>query len=214
MSRIGRAARTAANWPAIALFLLALAGPAAAADEPADAGQFLAELSERAVDRLTEPGIGEAEKERRFRALIAEGFDLPSIARFVIGRYWRAAEPAEQEAFLAAFEDLIVYRFLPLFGDYSGESLEVGAVRPFAGSEDYFDVESRVTRPDGPPISVHWRLRALPEGSYRIVDIVAEGVSIAVTLRSEYGSVLKQNGGDLGALAKTLRERVAGLAPG
>src|SRR3546814_13407450 len=47
------------------------------------------------------------------------------------------------------------------------------------------------------------------DGTFKILDIVAEGVSMAITLRSEYGAVLKNNGGQLPPLTEALREKVA-----
>ena len=80
---------------AAAVFLL-LAWPferAFATSKP-DAGVFLSQLADRAIVELTEPGIAEAEKERRFRVLVADGFDIPAIGRFVVGKYWRRADQA------------------------------------------------------------------------------------------------------------------------
>jgi phospholipid transport system substrate-binding protein len=65
-------------------------------------------------------------------------------------------------------------------------------------------------RERGEPVRIDWRVRRRDDG-YRIVDIVAEGISIAVTLRSEYTSVLKQNGGDVGALVRQLRAVIEAL---
>lgn len=182
---------------------------AGSAGSAADAGVFLTELSDRAILQMTERGITDAEKERRFRALVEESFDIPAIGKFVIGRYWRGANPAEQQDFLAAFEDMLVQRFLPVFGEYSGERLDVGLVRPFAVGSNIFSVSSEVKRPQGEPVKVDWRVLQGDEG-YKIVDIIAEGVSIAVTLRSEYNSVLKNNGGRVSELTRVLKEKIAG----
>lgn len=194
---------------AVALFALASAVSAGSARGASDAGAFLSELSKRAIAQLTEPGITEAEKERRFRVLLNESFDVPAIGKFVIGRYWAGASAAEQRDFLGAFEDMMVYRFLPVFGEYSGEKLKVGMVRPFATGSSLFNVSGELMRPRGPPVKVDWRVQQTSDG-YKIVDMVAEGVSIAVTLRSEYTSVLKGNGGDVGALSRLLKKKVAG----
>lgn len=179
------------------------------AGDRADAGAFLASLSERAIRELTQSGLSEQEKEARLRALLRDGFDFETIGRFVLGRYWRRASRSELDAFLAAFEDMIVTRFLPLFADYSGEPIKVGTVRPFGNNANYFNVSSTIGQDDAEPVHVDWRVRHV-DGSYKVVDIVAEGVSIAVTLRSEYGAVLKQNRGDVAALTEALRQRMAG----
>ncbi len=175
-----------------------------------DAGEFLTELSDRAISQLTESGVSSEEQKRRFSSLVKEGFDIPAIGRFVLGRYWRRSSEAQQQAFLAAFEDMIIHRFLPLFSDYSGERLTFGVIRPFANNPDFVSVASQFIRSEGEPININWRVRKRASG-YKIVDIVAEGISIAVTLRSEYNSVLKQNGGDIDALIQTLREKLEKL---
>lgn len=175
----------------------------------ADAGVFLTEFGDRAIAELTVPGITDAEKKQRFRELIDEGFDIPAIGKFVIGRYWRGTNAAERQDFLMTFRDMMVYRFLPIFGEYKGEKLKAGTVRPFTTSSNIFSVSSELFRSNGEPVKVKWRILHA-NGSYKIVDILAEGVSIAVTLRSEYTSVLKNNGGDVGALTRVLREKIGG----
>ena len=176
----------------------------------AGAGNFLTDLTDRAVAQLTEPGLAEVEQKARFRRLLGEAFDLPAIGRFVLGRYWRRADAAQRSDFLDAFEDMMLHRFLPLFAKYSGEKFDIGSTRPYKSNPDFISVESKLRQLEGEPIQVNWRVRKHAEG-YKIVDIVAEGVSIAVTLRSEYVSVLKQNGGDVDALTRVLREKIEGL---
>ncbi len=193
-----------------AMLLAALFGGQARPQAAQDAGRFLAELIDRAFDQLTEPGLSNDEQERRFRGLIGESFDIPAIGRFVLGRYWRRANEEERAAFLATFEDLLVHRFLPLFADYSGEKISIGVARPFRNNPDFVSVSSKLLREKGEPIHIDWRVRRRDDG-YRIVDIVAEGISIAVTLRSEYTSVLKRNGGDVSVLVRKLRAMIEAL---
>ncbi len=187
-----------------------LVAPASTAQGPADAGAFLTDLSKRAMAELSQTDLAEAEKEQRFRVLMRQGFDVNAIGRFVLGRYWRKTSALERQEFLRVFEDSMVFRFLPVLGDFMGDVLQVGAVRPFGQAPNIFSVESQLRRNEGPPVRVDWRVYKGAEG-YRILDIVAEGVSVAVTLRSEYGSVLKQNGGNVSALSSTLRKKIAGL---
>ncbi len=201
--------RRATALVAVVMLLLFAPGLArVAANE--GAGGFLIELTDRALAQLTEPGLAEAEQERRFRRLLNEAFDLPEIGRFVLGRYWRRADAAQRSDFLGAFEDMMLHRFLPLFSKISGEKFDFGPSRPYKNNPDFVSVESKLLRAKGEPIHVNWRVRKRDEG-YKIVDIVAEGVSIAVTLRSEYVSVLKRNGGDIDALTLVLREKAKGL---
>jgi len=182
----------------------------AGATEDAGAGGFLTELTDRVVAQLTESGLTDAVRKLRFRKLLNEAFDLSEIGRFVLGRYWRRADAAQRSDFLDAFEGMMLHRFLPLFSKISDEKFEIGPSRPYRNNPDFVSVESELRQGDGETIHVNWRVRKHGE-IYKIVDIVAEGVSIAVTLRSEYVSVLKRNGGDVDALTRVLREKAKGL---
>lgn len=182
--------------------------PAAAAVDTKQAASFLADLQEKAASRLGDDSISSEQKETHFRRLFNENFDVPSIGRFVIGRYWRAASEAEQNAFLKVFEDAMVQRFLPLLAENSSERFHIGSVTPDGANENMVLIDSRINRDGAEPYRVAWRVRN-SDGSFKILDIVAEGVSMAITLRSEYGSVLKSNGGKLGPLTEALREKVA-----
>jgi len=202
----GRALGIAFVCAALTLTALIAEAPAASGD----AGAFLVEISERAKTELNEPGISKEQKEQRFRTLLHQGFDIEAIGRFILGRYWRVATETERHDFLQVFEDSLVFRFLPVFGEYAANSLRIGKVRAFGKTPDLFNVESELTRPEGPPVRLNWRVYKGANG-YRVLDILAEGVSVAVTLRSEYGAVLKQNGGNVATLTQVLRDKFAGL---
>lgn len=182
------------------------AAPAGAVDSKR-AADFLVNLQERAAGQIGDTSISEEEKENRFRALFNENFDVPAIGRFVIARYWRGASEADREAFLNVFEDAMVQRFLPLLAENSSERFQIGNVTQDSNSENMALIDSRIDRPEGEPYRVAWRVRET-DGQFRILDIVAEGVSMAITLRSEYGTVLKNNGGQLPPLTEALREKV------
>lgn len=172
------------------------------------AATFLDTLQEEAAAQLGDTSVTDQEKEQRFRRLFNENFDVPAIGRFVVGRYWRAASEAERDDFLLVFEDAMVQRFLPLLAENSSERFQVGTVTPDSRNEDMALVDSVIARSEGEPYKVTWRLRE-SDGSFKILDIVAEGVSMAITYRSEYAAVLKRNGGALPPLTEALRKKVA-----
>jgi phospholipid transport system substrate-binding protein len=190
----------------VALAVCLPAVPAAALDSK-QAADFLADLQEKAASQLGNTSVSEAEKEQRFRELFNENFDVPAIGRFVIARYWRGASEADRATFLEVFEDAMVQRFLPLLAENSSERFQIGSVTPDSNAEDMAMIDSRIDRSEGEPYRVAWRVRER-DGQFRILDIVAEGVSMAITLRSEYGTVLKNNGGQLPPLTEALREKV------
>jgi phospholipid transport system substrate-binding protein len=57
-------------------------------------------------------------------------------------------------------------------------------------------------------VSVDWRIRRI-DNQYKIFDVVAEGVSMGIALRSEYTSILQQHGGHISALTEQMRRKNA-----
>lgn len=194
---------------AVVALSLGVTAPGAGWAKEADAGAFIEALSRDASSKLGSEVLSEAEKEANFRQLFRSAFDVPAISRFVLGKYWRRASETQREDFMAAFEELHMRRFLPLFAKYDDESITVESVLAEETRPDFFRVSSRIDRAEGEPFAVVWRIRDTGE-SYRILDVVAEGVSMAISLRHEYGAVAKANG--LDGLLEQMRSKSAELA--
>lgn len=65
-------------------------------------------------------------------------------------------------------------------------------------------VTSQIVRPRDPPIEVDWRL-ANQNGVYQIAVVIVGGVSIALTHRTEFGSMIQHSGGQLAGLLEAMR---------
>ncbi len=204
------ARRTALRLGLLGLLAVAalsgLAAPVRANSEDA-AGAFMLSLTSRSIAKLTNTSVPEEERKVRFRQLFRESFDISAIGRFVLGRYGRSATKPAMEDFLATFEDVMVERFAPQFAGYGDTRFEIESIRKLENSQQYI-VGSSITPPDtGNKIRIDWRLSHNNEG-FTVLDIVGEGVSMALTLRAEYGSVLKSSGGKVDQLTALLRERI------
>ncbi len=190
--------------------LLGLAAPSFADDAAApltNEGKFIQDLGDKAVSILADKSLSADARNEKFRAMLSDYFDLNTIARFVIGRSWLTATPDQQKEYMDLFEKLVVKTYSDRFALYTGEGFKVRASRP-EGKKDFI-VDSEITHPDGsPPTIVTWRVRQGDKG-LGIIDVVVEGVSMSVTQRQEYSSVIQRNGGDIGALLTLMRERVA-----
>ncbi|MGZ9020574.1 MAG: MlaC/ttg2D family ABC transporter substrate-binding protein, partial [Rhodoplanes sp.] len=104
------------------------------------------------------------------------------------------------------FEKLIVVTYVDRFSRYSGEQLKVTRTVGDKESGDTI-VYSEISRPAGEPLHVGWRVRKYGS-SFKIVDVSVEGVSMGQTQRSEFSSVIRNNGGSLSALLDEMRRRV------
>src|SRR5260370_33054456 len=103
--------------------VIAMASNMVAPGAPAaDATLFMNELWSRAVEVLTRK-ISPTVRQARFRELFDADFDVPGIARFVIGRYWRSASQHEAQEFLRLFEDYVVFVYSARLPAFRGEVL-------------------------------------------------------------------------------------------
>jgi phospholipid transport system substrate-binding protein len=194
-----------ASFFVVAILLTGVQDPARAGNIAEAPSEFIEKLADKAVAALTVGDITRVERVRRFRKLLIDHFDVKTIGRFVLGRYWRKASEEERGEFLMLFEDLIVDTYVDRFAKYSGENLSV--TKTEAARDDDSIVFSSINQPSGgPPFSVAWRLR-LRNGSYLIIDVMVEGVSMGQTQRSEFASVISRNGGEVKGLIAKLRDR-------
>ena len=169
----------------------------------ADASVFMNELWHHAVEVLSKK-LPQSERLTRFRELFHADFDGPGIARFVLGRYWRSASEQEQQEFLRLFEDYVVFVYGTRLSNFNGETFKVRSSRT---DESGTVVSSDIVGPSGEaPIKVDWRL-ITDKGAFKINDVVIEGISMLVTQRSEFASVIQRHGGQVGGLLTMMKER-------
>jgi phospholipid transport system substrate-binding protein len=175
---------------------------------PADAAAFMNQLWASAVEVLNKKA-DPAAREARFRQLFHEDFDCPGIARFVLGRYWRSASEEEQQEFVRLFEDYVVFVYTARLGDFGGETFKIRSSR---SDGDGIIVSTDVFSPGSTsPLRIDWRLVTV-NGVYKISDVIVEGVSMSVTQRSEFASVVQRNGGQLRGVFALMREKTARAA--
>src|SRR5216683_2160279 len=171
----------------------------------ADAVAFMNQLWGRAIEVLNNKSDAAA-RQARFRELFHADFDSPGIARFVLGRYWRNASEEEQQEFVRLFEEYVVFVYTARFANFGGETIKIRGSR---SDGDGVIVSTDVISPgSASPLRIDWRL-VTDNGGYKINDVIVEGVSMMVTQRSEFASVVQRNGGQLRGLIAMMREKTA-----
>ena len=173
----------------VAIQMLGVARPAVATPDGASA--FVKKLVDEAILILKIPVEEQAERERGLRNLLIENFDLPLITRLVVGRYWRKANAAQKEAFMMVFQQHIVQVYASQLKVYSDQRVEMRTVA--ARTDKDTIVGTEIMRQSDPPLRLDWLVRET-NGTYKIIDLAAEGVSMMTTKRSEFSSVIAREG--------------------
>jgi phospholipid transport system substrate-binding protein len=201
--RLSRRSFTLASVAALAL-TPHLAAHAQVSTDPA---AFVGDFAQKGIADILAAQIPNTEKQQRFRAMFKEYFDLPGIGRFVLTRFWKAATPEEQAKFTTLFEDVIVYTWSRRFSEYNGQTLKVTGNQ--ADGDNGSLVKTTIIGKNNASFTVEWRLRKRPEG-LKVLDVVIEGVSMAITYRQDYSTIISQTGTFAGLLAQ-MEKQVADL---
>ena len=104
---------------------------AAAAPDPAS---YITNLGSQVLELVMDTRRADRERERQFRQIAEDAFDIPKIARFILGRYWATASEVERQQFVNAFEEYMVRVYWSYFSQYHAESITVLAQRDLGAS--------------------------------------------------------------------------------
>jgi phospholipid transport system substrate-binding protein len=188
---------------AFALLLVTLPVGAMAQGDPAG---FIQGLGNQAIKIITNPE-SHPQRKAEFSKLFTEDFDVPAIGKFVLGHYWRDATPEQQQEYIKVFGQYVVAIYAERFSNYQGEQFKVTGSHAEEGG--VATVTSEIDRTTGgAPIHIDWRI-ANEGGSYKIIDVKAENLSMSVTQREEFASVISQHGGNVQGLIDVLKQKVA-----
>ncbi len=200
-------------WPSLGLWIVLACSPAllltplhrSAANEATDAAEQV--VRDLADDVWANAGqANTAGRKGRLAEAIKTRTNVDVLSRLALGKYWRRLSKAQQEDYQRLFSIVIMNNLADRLDAYVGDlSGPLGdhfwiADSMRVGKRDVL-VRSKVASVAGIPLAVDWRLRQFEKGPV-IIDLVIEGVSLLVSQRAEFTSVIekKRIEGLIGAL--------------
>ena len=177
------------------------------APPPASAGpaqDMIENLARSAEPILNDRDIVGAERAERLQALVGAVLNRDQMARSLMGRYWHRATDAQRAELSKLLERYLIDVYASRVDAFDGEiSFAVDGERALA---DRTLVETRVIRAGEPSVSVVWQVEDV-EGRPTVTDILVEGVSLIVSQRADFASVIRNQGG-IDGLIGLLRKKV------
>ena len=182
-----------------------LAVPAAAQDGPTAVVQL---LNDTLLGVMQEADtLGFAGRYQRLEPVLGEVFAFPTMARVAAGSHWRGLSGEQRQQLADAFARFSIATYANRFDGFSGERFEIGSEEASARGSTI--VESRIITGDGERVELNYLLRQ-NAGGWRIFDVYLNGaISELATRRSEYTSILDDQGFD--SLISQLEGRIADL---
>lgn len=204
------AGRTAASLPADAEVLIC------------GAASFIKDFADRGFGFLTDEGLSVEERRKQLRSLFGDSIAVNGVAKFALGRYWRHLSPGERDEYLVLFREVVVglwadrlltaavnpndFRYM---SEHNGRIFEIVQVIPAKSAppdENTVVVRSLIWTSAKSAVRVDWRV-ATKGKIFKITDVLVEGISMAITHRDEFASVIRANGGQVAALIGVLRQK-------
>ena len=178
--------------------------PAAWAQAAPEATRFVEEFGSALVSIIDGPGSYDAKK-RQLQPVVERSTDVDGIARFCLGRFWITATPQQQTEYLQLFHTVLMTNIFGKLGEFQGVTF---APTTTVQRDRDFLVGTLIKRPNQQPNNVQWDVTYI-NGEPKIVDVIAEGVSIRQTQRSDYAAYMSRNGNNVDALLKAMQGQIA-----
>jgi phospholipid transport system substrate-binding protein len=186
-TKASRFLATAIGLVALGLTVRAAAQPADNATVPAEPAEVVTALHAGIVAVAADPKRDVHARYARLEPLVERTHDLPYIAELSIRRHWAGLTDEQRQRFVDAFRHMSVMTYASRFATVTPETFEV------LGSEDAgngrVQVHAAIHPATDPDVSLDYQLHEV-DGSWKIINILADGVSDLALKRAEYARVL------------------------
>ena len=188
----------------LSVFALFLTLVPAAAQNANPAEQFVSGQIRSGLSILNDSTLSSDARAAKFGDFLLDATDLKRIALFTLGDAAKTATPAQQAAFIAAFNTYATAVYRSYFQNYSGQSLVVTGSRANGPGDTV--VHTRLVDPNGgAPLVVEFRVRT--DGPRPLViDVGLQGIWLALTQHDDFAAFLSRNNGNVDALTAHLTD--------
>ena len=151
--------------------------------------------------------LGYAGRYEKLEPAVVNSHDLPKIARIVVGKEGEKLTEEQQKKLADVFTRISVASYAHNFKDFSGEEFIIDSEEETKNGGVV--IHSHLTIPDDKPVKFDYMLKE-KGASWRIINIIANGVSDLALKRSEYTAILQRDRFD--ALISQINEKIDNYA--
>ena len=184
-------------------FILLLILPAAAfAGAPLDTVKGHADkVLEVLRDPSLKPESAKKAKKDKIRAIAQKMFDFNELSKRTLAQNWNKLTPEQQKEFVLLYESLLEDAYASKILSFSDEKIVFSKDVPL--TEKTAEVQSVVMRKNG-DVPICYRVM-LKDGTWRVYDVVIEGVSLINNYRTQFREILTNKTPE--SLLETLRKK-------
>jgi phospholipid transport system substrate-binding protein len=161
--------------------------------------------ADKVIDVLRDPSLkpesAKKLKENKLRAISREMFDFTELSKRTLAQNWSKFNPEQQKEFVELYTSLLENAYANKIMSFKDEKIVFS--KEVALTEKTVEVRSTVLRRNE-EIPIYYRV-VLKEGSWRVYDVVIEGVSLINNYRSQFREILSNKPPE--SLLETLRKK-------
>lgn len=149
----------------------------------------------------------ELDYQERFNLLapvIQQSHDLPAIIKTVLGTHWNKLTEEQQQVITETFSKLSIATYAERFNQYDQERFEFIEKRILP--KEQVLVRSQLIQGDGKAVNFDYVMRKGDNHHWKIINILADGVSDLALKRAEYSAIIQRDG--FSALLSLLEQKI------
>ncbi len=196
-SDLSRRGFTALSLAGLAAFSL----PGAAAAMSVEEARALVDKLIGEINGVISSGASEGAMYGKFESIFDRYADVGYISASALGPRGRGASAAQKQAFAAAYKHYVSVKYGKRFREFIGGKIEVTGAKPL---KNFFEVVSVAKLQGQAPFEVRWQVFD-KSGKKKFFNIIIEGVNMLASERTEIGSMLDKQGGDIDKLIAVLK---------
>ena len=177
--------RTLYPLPLVLLVMArAIAGPTAE--------QVIRDQADRLLEQLSALPPDAANRTDVVADIIAPHVDFTRFSRLGLGKHWRRMSAGERKRFEQGLAQRVIKTYTAALAETSGLAIDYPGMQQ-ASKPGRVVVPTVVRSPGNPPVSVNYKLYE-KDGTWKVYDVVIEGISMALNYRSVLSEKIRQEG--------------------
>ena len=169
-----------------------------------EADIFVQSTVNRASKILSE-NLSKDEKINKLKIIAEETVDIRGIGFYTLGSIRKNLDDNQKKKYSKLFREYFLKSFSSRLSEYTNPEIDVLSKEVL--NENYTIVNSLLKgTSERPEVKIDWRVYTKNPENPLIRDLIIEGLSLAMTQKEEFASILNSNDNKIDALFKTLEE--------
>ena len=160
---------------------------------------YVDQLVTEASNLLNDKTLTESQRVTKSSNLISANLDLEWMAQYTLGRHKKELSESQINTFTQTYSQYVVKTYSDLVKDYKGELAKVKKVYSLNNDNEFIANTEIIKNYGQPAVKVDYLVRKVTKNakdSFKISDVITEGVSMINSQQAEFNSIILNSGFD------------------